>query len=149
MNNRIDFQVIYVCVYTYTVILDKKVCIFFSLCSTSYLTLIVLLESVLSIFFSISFLILKTIDVNLFSSLCNISSQRKNHHSVKSYKRKGDLFIFTIRNNSSLYLDKHHIVFDSFLLRGFFQCSDTLLIFLFFFWLFFMIDPSPFSLSPS
>ncbi len=71
---------------------------------------------------------------------------------MKTYKRKGVLFIFTIRNNSSSYLDKHHLVFDSFLLVFFLiffamigGSSDS-------FWLFFMIDLSPFSrfsLSPS
>ena len=83
MNKRIDFQVIY------TVILDKTVCIF------SHSMFRFILDTHCPSWeytFYLSSHFFKNIDVNLFLVfLCNASWQKKrekNHHFMKSYKRK-------------------------------------------------------------
>ena len=120
-NNRIDFQLIRM----HTLILEKTVCIFLSLyvpCHTWHSL------SFLSIYFlSISFLILKNIDVNLFS-LCNISSQRMiimwNHTKEK-------VFYWSFRSETilQLHLDKQHFVFYFFFFDFFFQWLNTYYLF--------------------
>lgn len=74
-------------------------------------------------FLSIFFLILKNIDVNLFSSLCNLRWQRI-IILWNLIKEKVFYLSLTIRNNTSLYLDKHHAVFGSFLLGFFFPMIE-------------------------
>lgn len=97
VNNRTDFQVIYIYRCIYSDPWQNGLHFFLTPCSTSYLTLIVLLESVLSIFFRTPF------RAYWCQSLFFASSKlTKDQQPVKSYKWQGDLAILASGNNSSL-----------------------------------------------